>query len=63
MVLIFNVENDSFLSDWCYLREFVLELKNIYFEILKYGGYVGFVGFNNIYYNEICVLEFLNFNY
>ena len=62
-VLLLNAENDSFLSDRCYPRELASELKNIYLETPKYGGHVGFVGPNNIYYNETRALEFLNSNH
>lgn len=59
-VLIINAENDSFLSERCYPRELASESKNIYLETPKYGGHVGFVRPNNIYYNETRALEFLN---
>lgn len=26
----------------------------------KYGGYVGFIGKGNLYYNERCALGFVN---
>ncbi|MCA0133152.1 YheT family hydrolase [Winogradskyella alexanderae] len=58
--LIINALNDSFLSPECYP---VKESKNnpsLYLEMPKYGGHVGFIDSNNIYYNEKRALEFVN---
>lgn len=59
-VLILNAANDSFLSPNCYPKTLVSELKNIYLEIPKYGGHVGFFRLGKSYYSEERVVEFLN---
>jgi hypothetical protein len=60
--LILNAENDSFLSPLCFPRELASELKNLYLEIPKYGGHVGFYQPGNTYYNETRALRFLQEN-
>lgn len=59
-VYILNAENDSFLSADCYPRELASKMKNIHFEIPKYGGHVGFHQSNKLYYSEERALQFLN---
>ncbi|MBT0607018.1 YheT family hydrolase [Aequorivita echinoideorum] len=59
-VFILNAENDSFLSEKCYPRNLASEKKNVFLEIPKYGGHVGFHQSNNLYYNESRTLEFLD---
>ncbi len=57
--LIINALNDSFLSPECYPIEEAESNSNLYLEMPKYGGHVGFYSFNNVYYNEQRALEFL----
>lgn len=58
-IYLLNAENDSFLSDECYPRELASKTKNLFLEIPKYGGHVGFHKTNQVYYSESRVLEFL----
>lgn len=57
--LIINALNDSFLSEDCYPYSVVKNNPNLYLETPKYGGHVGFVTSDNVYYNEQRALEFL----
>jgi hypothetical protein len=57
--LILNALNDSFLSEDCFPYEIAETNKNLFLEIPKHGGHVGFVGKNNVFYNETRALEFL----
>ena len=57
--LIINALNDSFLSPECYPIEEAESNSNLYLEMPKYGGHVGFYSLNNVYYNEQRALEFL----
>ncbi|MCF6295515.1 MAG: alpha/beta fold hydrolase [Flavobacteriaceae bacterium] len=57
--LLINAENDSFLSLDCYPIEEAKANSNLYLEMPKYGGHVGFYDKNNVYYNEKRALEFL----
>lgn len=59
-VLILNAENDSFLGPECYPYKEVDENNNLYLEVSKYGGHVGYYGSNNITYNEKRVIKFFN---
>ena len=56
--LIINALNDSFLSPECYPVKAAKNNPNLFLEMPKYGGHVGFVGKNNSYYNERRALEF-----
>lgn len=57
--LIINALNDSFLSAECYpVKEAKLNT-NLYLEMPKYGGHVGFIDKGNVYYNERRAFEFL----
>lgn len=58
-VLILSAKNDSFLSEECYPISLASELKNIYLEIPKYGGHVGFHKTNKEQYSERRAVEFL----
>ncbi len=58
-VLILNAENDSFLSPENYPFEMVRKLDNVYLEVPRHGGHVGFHETNNEYFSERRVLEFL----
>jgi hypothetical protein len=58
--LIINALNDSFLSHGCYPVKEAKHNKNLYLEMPKYGGHVGFIDKGNVYYNERRALEFLN---
>ncbi|MCB0399342.1 MAG: alpha/beta fold hydrolase [Winogradskyella sp.] len=58
--LIINALNDSFLSAECYpVKEAKLNT-NLYLEMPKYGGHVGFIDKGNVYYNERRAFEFVN---
>ena len=56
--LIINALNDSFLSPECYPIQEAKKNANLYLEMPKYGGHVGFYDKKNIYYNEQRALEF-----
>lgn len=58
-ILILNAGNDSFLSPSCYPIDLAQEQPNIFLEIPKYGGHVGFYDKNNVYYNENRTAEFI----
>lgn len=58
--LIINALNDSFLSASCYPVKEAKNNLNLFLEMPKYGGHVGFIDKNNIYYNENRALEFVN---
>lgn len=58
--LIVNAQNDSFLGDRCYPIEEAKENPNLYLEIPKYGGHVGFYGQKNISYTEKRTIKFIN---
>jgi hypothetical protein len=57
--LIINSLNDSFLSADCYPVKEAKENSNLFLEMPKYGGHVGFIEKGNIYYNEKRALEFI----
>lgn len=57
--LIINATNDSFLSPDCFPYDIAQNNENLYLETPKYGGHVGFVGKNNVFYNETRALKFL----
>lgn len=58
--LIINAINDSFLSEDCYPYAEAESNHKLYLETPKYGGHVGFVARDNVYYNEKKALEFLS---
>ena len=57
--LIINALNDSFLSHDCYPVKEAKSNPNLYLEMPKNGGHVGFVDKKNIYYNESRALDFI----
>ncbi|MCK7591184.1 alpha/beta fold hydrolase [Subsaxibacter sp. CAU 1640] len=57
--LIINALNDSFLSPECYPVKAAKENTNLYLEMPKHGGHVGFIDKKNVYYNEKRALEFV----
>lgn len=57
--LIINALNDSFLSHECYPVKEAKQNPNLFLEMPKYGGHVGFVDKKNIYYNESRALDFV----
>jgi uncharacterized protein len=59
-VLLLSAEHDSFLSETCYPIELASQSKNIFLEMPKTGGHVGFHQSNSIYYSETRTLRFLN---
>lgn len=58
--LLINAQNDSFLGTECYPIEEAKENPNLYLEMPKYGGHVGFYGKNNITYTEKRVIKFFD---
>jgi predicted alpha/beta-fold hydrolase len=58
-VLILNAENDSFLCPESYPFGLIKNLENVYLEVPRHGGHVGFHESNNVYYSERRVIEFL----
>ena len=61
--LIINGQNDSFLSPGCYPINEAKNNSNLYLELPKYGGHVGFYRNDNNYYNERRALEFIRLKY
>ncbi|MGK0386254.1 MAG: putative alpha/beta-fold hydrolase [Patiriisocius sp.] len=59
-VLLLNAANDTFLAAPCYPFDLAKNHKNIYLEVPKTGGHVGFHTTNTNYYSERRVLDFLN---
>ena len=59
-VLILSDANDSFLAPACYPFDVAKHHKNIYLEVPKTGGHVGFHVTNTEHYSELRVLDFLN---
>ncbi|MBD0832722.1 YheT family hydrolase [Aestuariibaculum sediminum] len=57
--LIINALNDSFLSPECYPVKEAKENSNLFLEMPKKGGHVGFIDKRNVYYNEKRALEFI----
>ena len=58
--LIINALNDSFLSHECFPVKEAKNNPNLYLEMPKQGGHVGFISKKNSYYNEKRALEFVN---
>lgn len=57
--LILNAQNDSFLSPECYPITEAKNNPNLFLEMPKNGGHVGFYQKKNMYYNEQRALEFI----
>lgn len=57
--LVMNALNDSFLSSECYPVKEAKNNPNLHLEMPKYGGHVGFIQKNKVYYNEQRALEFV----
>ncbi|PWL40073.1 alpha/beta hydrolase [Flagellimonas aquimarina] len=60
--LIINAKDDSFLGAECYPYLEAENNPNLYLEVPKYGGHVGFWGKNNITYTERRAFEFFTSN-
>ena len=58
--LIINALNDTFLSPDCYPVKEAKQNPNLYLEMPKYGGHVGFIAKGDVYYNEKRALDFIN---
>ncbi|MGF1559329.1 MAG: YheT family hydrolase [Flavobacteriaceae bacterium] len=58
--LIVNARNDSFLGPECFPLEEAKDNPNLYLEMPKYGGHVGFFGQKNVTYTEKRAIKFLN---
>jgi len=58
--LVINAKNDSFLSPECFPINEAKANSNLFLEMPDYGGHVGFVDKNNLYYNERRALEFIS---
>ncbi len=57
-VLLLNAKNDSFLTPSCFPYDIARKSSFVHLETPKYGGHVGFVTKDNIYYNEKRALAF-----
>lgn len=57
--LIINAKDDTFLKDGCYPIAEAERYSNVFLELPKYGGHVGFVGKDNVSYSEKRVLDFI----
>ncbi|MGM5471116.1 YheT family hydrolase [Flavobacteriaceae bacterium LMO-SS05] len=57
--LVINALNDSFLSPECYPVKEAKHNPNLFLEMPKHGGHVGFIDKKNVYYNENRALEFV----
>ncbi|MCH4822325.1 alpha/beta fold hydrolase [Gramella lutea] len=57
--LMINAKNDSFLSNDCYPVKIAEESKHFHLEIPEYGGHVGFVTRNALYYHEKRAVDFI----
>ena len=57
--LIINALDDTFLSPECYPVKEAKANPNLFLEMPKYGGHVGFFETRNVYYNEKRALEFI----
>lgn len=57
--LIINALNDSFLTPECFPVKAAKQNPNLYLEMPKYGGHVGFIQRGGVYYNEKRALEFV----
>lgn len=57
--LLINARNDSFLSESCYPEQVAADHPFLYLQTPVYGGHVGFVEKNNLYYHEKQALEFI----
>ncbi|MEX2595042.1 MAG: alpha/beta fold hydrolase [Anditalea sp.] len=60
--LIFNAQNDPFLSTQCFPVKMGKELENVYMEFPRFGGHVGFSprGSKGIYWSEKRAFEFID---
>jgi len=58
--LIINATNDSFLGNNCYPEDETRENPNVFLEMPKYGGHVGFYTAGKVYYNESRTLAYFN---
>ncbi|WP_225037135.1 YheT family hydrolase [Winogradskyella sp. SM1960] len=58
--LIINALNDSFLSAECYPVKEAKQNSNVFLEMPKHGGHVGFIQKGKVYYNEQRALEFVS---
>ncbi|MEM6515646.1 MAG: alpha/beta fold hydrolase [Bacteroidota bacterium] len=57
--LIINALNDSFLSPDCFPVKDAKANNNVFLEMPKHGGHVGFINGNGVYYNEKRSLQFI----
>lgn len=57
--LLISATNDTFLSEKCYPREVAKNSDYLYLEIPEYGGHVGFVTRDEIFYHEKRAVEFI----
>lgn len=57
--LVINALNDSFLSPECYPVKDAKRNPNLFLEMPKHGGHVGFIDKGNVYYNESRALDFI----
>lgn len=58
--LLINALNDSFLSPECFPVKEAKQNDHLHLEMPKFGGHVGFIQKENVYYNEQRALEFVS---
>lgn len=60
--LLVNAADDPFLPERCYPRKQARENPNLFLEIPKFGGHIGFVAFNRLgeYWSETRAASFLS---
>jgi len=61
--LIINALDDTFLSPECFPVKEAKQNDNIFLEMPKNGGHVGFFKKDNVYYNESRALDFIKNNF
>lgn len=59
-ILLLNAHNDSFLCEASYPFQLAKNSEYLFFEAPDYGGHVGFVDKNNLYYSEQKIIAFLD---
>ena len=59
-LLIVNAENDPMLGEKCYPRALAEEMDNLYLEIPKLGGHVGFTISGSLSYMETAAERFID---
>jgi predicted alpha/beta-fold hydrolase len=58
-VLIVNAQNDSFLGPGCYPVKEAESNRQLFLEMPRYGGHVGFFETKKCYYSEKRAIKFM----